>query len=176
MGEIWKDIKGYEGMYQVSNYGNIKSLDRIIGYKKGKTRLWKGNIKKPTITCKGYLKVALYKNGKSKTEEVQRIVAANFIKKPNDKTQVNHINGVKTDNRVENLEWVTPHENDLHRVNVLKKGIKKVIQYDLKGNYINTYDSLVEASRQNNVSPHGICNVACGRRNKAGGYIWKYAK
>lgn len=173
--EIWKDIKGYEGLYQISNLGNVKSLDRTIGYKEGKTRQWKGEIKKPTITDKGYLKVGLYKNGKSKTREIQRIVAETFIDNPRNVQQVNHINGIKTDNRVENLEWVTPLENDLHRIYVLKKGLKKVIQYDLKGNYIQTFDSVAEASKQTGANQHSISNVACGRRNKAGGYIWKYA-
>lgn len=173
--EIWKDIKGYEGLYQVSNLGNIRGIDRVIGYRKNRTRKWVGEIKKPTIRKNGYLKITLYKDGKGKTREVQRIVAETFIDNPKNVQQVNHINGIKTDNKVENLEWVTPRENDLHRIHVLKKGLKKVKQYDLKGNYIQTFDSVAEASKQTGTNQHSISNVACGRRNKAGGYIWKYA-
>lgn len=174
--EIWKDIEGYEGLYQVSNLGRIRGIDRYVGYKNGKKRLWKGKIKTQTVTDKGYLKVRLCdRTTKDKSDEVQRIVARAFIPNPDNKPQVNHIDGNKKNNRVENLEWVTAQENDIHKINVLKKGIKPVMQYDLSGNYIATYESAVKAEEATHVARCSISNVLCGRRNKAGGYVWKYA-
>lgn len=176
--ETWKDVVGYEGFYQVSNKGRIRSVDRLVHSIKGerKTRLVRGEVKKPTIRPNGYLKVSLYKYGRSVTLEVQRVVASAFIPNPHNKEQVNHIDGVKTNNRVENLEWVTPRENTLHSVNVLHNGLKPVSQYDLNGNYIRSFCSAAEAERTTGVRRCSISNVICGRRNKAGGYIWKYAE
>lgn len=173
--EIWKDIKGYEGLYQVSSFGRIKSLDRYVGYKgkADKMRLLKGEEKKGTVTAKGYLKVTLFKNGYGKTREIQRLVAEAFIENPLNKEQVNHIDGNKQNNHVENLEWCSPKENTIHAIRVLRKGIKRVSQYDLQGNYIKTYESIKEASKSTNVPRCSISNVVCGRRNKAGNYKWR---
>ena len=171
--EIWKDIKGFEGYYQVSNTGRIRSLDRKIGYRKGRLRNWKGAEKQLVETDKGYLKVRLYMNNKSVTREVQRFVAEAFIPNPENKEQVNHIDGNKQNNNVSNLEWVTPQENTIHSVTVLKKGIKKVSQYDLQGNYIQTFESLKEAGEKTQTAKCSISNVVCGRRKKAGGFLWR---
>ena len=171
--EIWKDIKGYEGIYQVSSYGQIRSLDRFSRYKgrDDKNRIEKGKAKHPTQTNKGYLKITLFKNGKGETREIQRIVAETFIDNPFCKDQVNHIDGNKTNNHVENLEWVTPRENTLHSLNVLHHGIKTVSQYDIDGNFIRTYKSMVEAEQMTGVKRCSISNVVCGRRKKAGGLM-----
>lgn len=109
VGEIWKDIKGYEGLYQVSNLGNIKSLFR---YKK---------ILKPTKNTLGYLKVSLYKDKKIKVMSVHRLVAEAFLENTNNFTDINHKDGNKTNNKVENLEWCTRQQNILHRFRVLKQ-------------------------------------------------------
>lgn len=170
--EIWKDVKGYEGFYQVSNKGRIKSLDRMIGYKGIRLRRWKGTLKKPTLRNSGYLKVSLYKFGKPETLEVQRIVAEAFLENPQGKEQVNHIDGNKTNNNVENLEWCTPKENSVHAVKVLKKGIKAVVQYDLNGRYIAMFESIAEAAEKTNTRKSSISNVIYGRRKKAGGFRW----
>lgn len=170
--EIWKDVKGYEGLYLVSNKGRIKSLDRLIGYRGARLRKWRGAMKKLTLLDKGYLKVTLHKNGKPETFEVQRIVAEAFLENPHGKTQVNHIDGNKTNNNVENLEWVTPRENSIHAVQILKKGIKAVIQYDLDGHYITTFESIAEASRKTHARRSSISNVIYGRRKTAGGFKW----
>lgn len=175
MQEEWRYVKGYEGMYLVSNFGNVKSLDRPISCKgrKDKLRIISGKMKKPTLNDKGYLKVTLFKNGHGKTREIQRIVAETFIPNPMNKPQVNHIDGNKTNNCVDNLEWATSHENMWHSANVLKNALKAVDQYDLKGNYIATYESAIDAARKNHIKPCSISNVIYGRRNKAGGYVWK---
>lgn len=171
--EIWKDIKGFEGLYQVSNKGKIKSLDRYVGYKGLGSRLVKGSRKKETETKTGYLKTTLFKDGKGTTKEIQRIVAETFIDNPYHKEQVNHIDGNKHNNRVDNLEWCSPRENTVHAKEVLKKGIKKVHQYDMQGHFIRSFQSIKEASESTGVPRCSISNVVCGRRKKAGNYQWR---
>ena len=173
--EIWKDVKGYEGLYQVSNHGQIRSLDRYIKYKgrEDKLRLIKGVLKPGTLNNHGYLKVSLFKDGKGETREIQRIVAENWIDNPMNKEQVNHIDGDKTNNRVENLEWVTPSENKVHSLDILNHGLAPVDQYDLSGNFIRSFKSIKEAGEVTGIARCSISNVLAGKRNRAGQYKWK---
>lgn len=173
MKEIWKDIKNFEGIYQVSNLGNIKGIDRYVNSGINiKKRLIKEKKKKLTKNKKGYLKVTLFKNGKGTTREVQRFVAETFIPNPNKLPQVNHIDGNKQNNNVNNLEWCTEKENSSHRTNILKKGMKKVKQYDLNGNFIKEYESVKEASIQTGTKDYLISKVIHNKRNKTGNYKW----
>jgi hypothetical protein len=109
--EIWKDVKGYEGLYQVSNLGRVKSLDRIdcVGKRQYSRFL------KQSYNHKGYKNVVLTSNSKSKTFFVHRLMALCFILNKDNKSQVNHVNGIRDDNRIENIEWVTERENSCHR-------------------------------------------------------------
>lgn len=121
--EIWKDIEGYEGYYQVSSLGRVRSLDRVVINSKNVCRKHTGKILKINFIADGYLGCSLYKNRRMKTARIHRLVAKMFIKNNGNKKCVNHKNGIKTDNRVDNLEWCTHSENMNHAVqNGLKLG------------------------------------------------------
>lgn len=108
--EIWKPVKGYEGLYEVSNKGNVRSVDRYVRNDK-QYRLLKGKPMKTFPNLYGYLKTNLYKNGQRKLHSVHRLVAEAFIPNPSNLPCIDHINTIKTDNRVENLRWCTNKEN-----------------------------------------------------------------
>lgn len=118
--EVWKDVVGYEGLYQVSNLGRVKSVER---YKdnNGTKQLVKEKIKATRKDKQGYLLLDLYKNNKSKTVRVHRLVAQAFIPNPQNKETVNHIDGNKENNTVENLEWATQKEQNEH---IYRTGLK----------------------------------------------------
>lgn len=170
MNEIWKDIKNFEGLYQVSNLGRIKSLERKTNYiyKKGGQHLIKEKIIKQFQNKYGYLKCFLYKNGTRKTFNVHRLVAQAFIPNPNNLPQVNHKDENKKNNNIVNLEWCSNQYNAKYSKN------KAVIQYDTNGKYINEYSSIIDASNITNTCYSKIGSVCQGKRKKAGGFIWKY--
>lgn len=125
MNEIWKDAKGWEGCYQVSNLGNVRSIDRYVRTNRGALRIVRGNIKRLHQNKDGYLTTHFRnkKEGKGATVLVHRIVAETFIERVNGKNAIDHINGVRTDNRVENLRWCTNKENSnfpIARKNILE--------------------------------------------------------
>ena len=112
--EYWADIEGYEGIYQVNNLGNVRSLDRVIIRKNGKKLTIKGQHLKQHLNRRGYLRINLRYQGKDKNSKIHRLVAKAFLSNPLNKPQVNHINGNKRDNNVCNLEWCTQAENIEH--------------------------------------------------------------
>lgn len=189
MQEIWKDIEGYEGLYQVSNLGRVKSMERYVINHSGVSYLIHEKIRKATEKKdknkkQGYMHIALYKNNKGKNYYVHRLVAEAFIENPENKKTVNHINGNKHDNRVENLEWLTYSENNVHAIEKglngteqrrNKKGSMPVAQYDKDMNLIAIYPSMREAERQTGVDCRSIGKGVL-KGWKYGGYTWELAK
>ena len=171
--EIWKDIKGFEGRYQVSNFGNVRTLNWKHS---GKIRLMS-----PDHTPNGYLTMVFRLGGagsKQKHPLVHRLVAQAFIPNPENKPYVNHIDGNKLNNRIDNLEWVTRAENEKHKIYTLGHPSgsmipPKPVRCVETGK---TYPSISEASRQTGASQTGISRVV--RKDKwhktAGGYHWEY--
>lgn len=126
MEEIWKDITGYEGYFQVSNLGNFRSLDRKVKYKKeGQLRNYPGKSLKTETIVEGYQRIVLMKKGVKKRFMCHRLVAQEFIPNPENKPYVNHINGNKSDNRASNLEWCTGEENVRHSFDILNHSMKR---------------------------------------------------
>lgn len=177
MKEIWKSVVGYEGLYEVSNLGRVKSLDMVLPYARhGKItiRIRKGVILTPAKMRNGYLRVGVSNNGKHKLNLVHRLVAMAFIPNYNNYREVNHKNCDKSDNRVVNLEWVNSSQNKIHAIeNNLYTNNKVVLQIK-DGVVINEYKSTKEAERQTGIFYQSISKVALGKRNKAGGYQWRY--
>lgn len=173
MDEIWKDIEGYEGDYQVSNLGRVKSLPKKCWNGKG---YWfkDGRILIPVKSKKGYLNVWCRKN----IFKVHRLVANAFIPNPQNLPQVNHIDGDKTNNCVTNLEWVTDGENLLHAYRVLGRRQKigknhhnsRAVLQLKDGKIINSFDSLNEAARTTGAHHSGISMCCSGKIKKHKGY------
>ena len=171
--ELWKDIKGYEGLYQVSNLGRVKSLNKNkVG--RYSTYLKKGKILSCNYNHNRYGKITLYKNGKHKEKRVHRLVAEAFIPNPDNKPQVNHIDNNSKNNKVENLEWVTVKENVQHAYKIGATKTSKIRQYNLSGKVVKEWNSQKEASLKTKINKNSICECCKGKRKTAGGYIWKY--
>lgn len=181
MKEIWKDIPGYEGLYQVSNLGRVKSIKREVGIKLfnigWSTRTVPESIRKQILYSNGYLGVVLHKKREKKLGLVHRLVAQAFIPNPENKSEVNHIDGDKANNVVVNLEWCTRTENDRHSRlvlgNICGEAPKRVICVETG----KVYHSTGEAARQTGISQSAICCVANHKKRykTAGGYHWEYA-
>jgi hypothetical protein len=177
--EIWKDIVGYEGIYQVSNFGVVKRVKHFITKKEF--------ILKGINNGNNYLSVNLSKDGKKERIYIHRIVCIAFLENPDKKDEVNHIDGIRTNNNLTNLEWVTRSENHFHRYKVLKqkgvnygkKGIlnwrsKPVNKLDLNNNIIETYPAVMEAMRITGIQESCIRACIYGRQKTAGGFKWSY--
>ena len=170
MKEIWRDVENYEGLYQVSNLGRVKSFPRNGTIKQER-------ILKQTIDNNGYLIVGLHKNNKAKKVCVHWLVANAFIPKEKEYEVINHIDGNKFNNKLSNLERCTQSHNvkESYRLGLEKPtNEKKVLQYDKNGNFIREWKSGCEAGRQLKISQANIS--ACCRKvaKSAGKYIWRF--
>jgi len=178
MAEVWKDVKGYEGLYQVSNLGRVKSLERTVTAKNGSKRTIRQRILKPKTERNGYLRVILCKgNGKKKTLKVHRLVCEAFHENPENKPCVNHIDENKANNTASNLEWCSYKENNNHGTRNERRAkaqSKTVGQYTRDGKLIKVWQSTNEVERQLGFEHSAISAVARGNRKTAYGYIWKY--
>lgn len=178
MKEIWKDVVNYEGLYEVSNLGSIKSKGRTVSDINGRVLKYPEKILKQS-NSNGYMVVQLSDINKSKRSlKVHRLVAEAFIDNPLKLPVVNHINGVKSDNRLENLEWCTDKENTLHAHKTgLAPHSKKVAQINKdSGEIIGIFNSISEASERTGIQrPHigAVCNGKPNYRT-AGGYAWRF--
>lgn len=172
--EVWRDIKGYEGLYKVSSLGRVRSLDRVVTRNSGKV-LRKGKLLKPGKNKDGYFQVILSKAGKQKAARVNRLVALAFLSNPEDLPQVNHIDEDKSNNRVNNLEWCSREYNCNYGTRN-EKISKSVIMYDIQGNKLKEFDSIIDANQHLGKHKHSSNINACcsGKRKSAYGYKWKY--
>lgn len=176
--EIWKDIEGFEGYYQVSNIGRVRSLDRVIE-RKGKPARLKGKILSQVVNC-GYLYVGFRKNGDGKYyhHAVHRLVGKAFVSGYKEGYDINHKDNVRSNNNAENLEWCTRSYNIQYmrdyfpRIDTQKR---EVIQMDLDGNEIAKYEKMNDAAKATGINVGNIGNVCQGRSKTAGGYRWRYA-
>lgn len=184
--EVWKDVIGYEGLYMVSNFGRVKSLS--FNKTTGNVKLRKINIQNS-----GYFYLGLHKGGTAKNFLVHRLVAIAFLKNPNKYQFVNHKNGIKTDNRIANLEWCTKSYNLVH---AFKNGLKKITeahlvrlrkfntetksipvsQYTLDGKFIAKYKSGVEAAQITGINYFALMSCVNGYNKTSGGFLWKQNK
>lgn len=183
MKEIWKDIKGCKNLYQVSNLGKVKSLKREIQIKNGNTRSLPEKILSQRQNEKGYPVVSLCINKKNTTKKVHRLMAEVFIPNPKNFPQVNHKDGNKINNIVDldnlygettNLEWCNNSENQIHSVAHGLRKTKKVIQYDLDGNFIKEWFNCATAAKELNLKTSNISRVCNKQRHKYHNFLWEY--
>lgn len=188
MEEIWKDIQGYEGLYQISNFGRVKSLPKFRNNGTGGF-ISKEKILKTEENNRGYVRVQIKNNGKAKRFFVHRLVAFSFIPNPENKPCVNHLDCNPLNNRADNLEWCTFQENTDYMVKLErnkrtylwnkrrneknKKNWKPVVQMDHRGSVIKKYRNITEV-KKDGFRPGDVCRCCKGQRKTTGGYVWRY--
>ena len=174
--EIWLPIEGYDGTYEVSSEGRVRSLNYL--------HTWRTQVMKPKMSSNGYLYVVLCKDGEQKQYRVHRLVTEAFLLNPDNLPQVNHKDENKANNAVTNLEWCTAKNNCNHgtrnaRVSTAMtngKLSKPVQQLSLDGVLVALWPSLHEAWRQTAITCQSISGCCKGKYRTAGGYVWKYAR
>ena len=179
MNEIWKDIEGYEGLYQISNFGRVKSLDRYVKSRWGNYRLLNGKLIKGYKNKNGYCLITLWNKQISKTYLLHRLVAETFLSNPDNLPQINHKDENKSNNQVENLEWCTAKYNSNYGTHVERSTAPKrktVYQYSIDGQFIREWSSSMEIQRQLSFSQAHITDCCNGKRKTAYGYKWSYTK
>lgn len=175
--EEWRDIKGYEGLYQVSNFGRVKTLTKIIHSSKRSDFVVKEKVLSTRPNNRGYIMVGLHKEKHFKLALVHRLVAQAFIPNPNNLPQVNHLDENKNNNCVNNLEWCTNKENHNYgtgHIRTAQKQRKKVYQYDLNGNFIKEFEGVTQAEKELKI--HNISQVCLGKYKQSKGFIFRYTK
>lgn len=183
--EVWKDIVGYEGLYQISNLGRVKSLKRKVYAGRNRMRWQYERILSNNKTNgNGYIVVSLNKESKSKNKYVHRLVAEAFLENPNNYKYINHKDQNTFNNNANNLEFCTAQYNSTYRDAHIKRGLKfrnnlvnskKVYQLDENENIIKEFPSMAEASRELGTNHTSIYACINGKQKHAFGYKWKYA-
>lgn len=165
MTEVWKDICGYEGTYQVSNFGRVKRL-----FRNGKENILSGKKDKD-----GYIEVILSSNQKKKYYRLHRLVADAFVPNVESKPQINHKDRNKQNNSANNLEWVTGSENILHTFATGRKVRRRpIVQYTRDMTLVSFWDSIREAGKALKIAENNITSCCSGKLPTAGGFIWRY--
>ena len=180
--ELWRDIKDYKDLYQGSNLGRVRSLDRWVKCPNGSVRFYKGRILKPGTNKYGYLIVILCKNGKVKSFLVHRLVAEAFIDNTDNLPQVNHKDENKLNNNAENLEWCSSSYNinfgtrneKVAEKNTNGKQCKPILQYTLDGKFVREWKSAKQAEREGGFNQSHITHCCIGERKKHHNFIWRY--
>lgn len=194
--EVWRDIPGWEGLYQVSSIGRVKALTKTYVICNSSVVTKKEKILRTRPMRDGYRRIELNHNGESRSYPVHRLVAMAFIDNPDNKPHIDHINTIRDDNRVENLRWVTPKENAANPITRPRLWVishsspigpnnplyeekspdsKPVLQYDKQGNLISRYSCCHQAMRRNpGYNFSNIARACRGERMTYKGYIWKY--
>jgi hypothetical protein len=183
----WKLIPEWEDIYEVSNYGEVRSLERIVACNKG-NRIVKGRLIKPTISKRGYSMIYLRDSKREYNKLLHRIVAIVYVPNPKNYPQINHIKGNKQDNRAWMLEWCTSSMNNKHaftdlgkkasktmlgKSGVLHHASKALVQYDLQNNPVAHFESIRIAHQKTGVNLANIAACVNNKRKTAGGFIWK---
>lgn len=174
--EEWKDIGGYEGLYQVSNLGRVKSIPRSTLCSDGRTISLKGKILAPNIHTDGYVYVKLCKNSSQKNYRVHRLVAMAFIDNPHDYPEVNHLDENRGNNEACNLEWCTSQHNSTYG-NCRQRQKSSLRRKQMPFMCIETgetFGSIAEYREKYNTSNTHISDVLKGKRKTADGYTFKY--
>lgn len=175
MKEVWKGIQGFEDLYQISNFGRVKSLSRVD---KLTQRDIADKILKPSFDRNKYLLVWLCRDGKQTVKKVHRLVGQHFIPNPDNLPCINHKDENPSNNMIENLEWCTYKYNNNYGTSIYRMARtlgKPVIQKTLNGDVVNTYYAAIEAERQTGI-PNTHINKCChGTRKTAGKFKWEFA-
>ena len=175
--EIWRDIKGYESCYQVSNIGRVRSVDRMVTYSNGKIVKYVGKVLSQHDNGQGYMNVTLYKNRKREVKYVHRLVAEAFIPNIDNKPEVNHLDENKSNNCSNNLEWCTRQENELWGTKQ-ERGhaplMKSIWGYNIKNGHTVEFPSMRESERILGISHSNIDKCIRGIYKQSGGYKWFY--
>ena len=164
----WKPIPKFEGWYEVSNFGEVRSVDREVNYKTSGKSFRKGIVLKPKINKHGYKEVVLVMNSKRYCYRVHRLVALAFIPNPFNLPCINHLNEDKLDNKASNLEWCTQQHNTLYSMPTLTIG-----QYDLFGNLIATFSHYTDAGNSVGGNKYGVFKCCNNKLKTYKGYVWK---
>lgn len=179
MNEVWKDVQGYEGLYQVSNLGRVKSLDRYVPHKRMGRKFCKGGLMATHINNSGYVTVNLCKHNKYTSYDIHRLVAMAFLEVDDIScVEVNHKDENKKNNCADNLEWVTKSQNNKWGTKCERQSVKikrTVIQCDLSGVPLKEWESATDAEKALNGKFTGaISHCIKGRLKTAYGFVWKY--